>query len=206
MTLEYTRLEDDRFEVKIVESAHDEEETNENRVWLLTWNRKNWSWGGYETLCAYTKIGNKFTDSWACVSSKPQIGDEVFLLKLGEEPRGIVGHGKVVREQYEKEHYDPEKAKRGIRHKAIDVEFDRLLDYSQEKIIPQAELTDKCSEQHWSPQGSGIEIRQEVLPALREMWGNVRGCYKSGKVRPYENCFFSKRIFRETLYGAYASR
>ena len=181
--LEFTRLEDDRFEVNLIESAQSEEGTNENRVWLLTWNRRNWSWGGYETFCAYTKNGHTFTDSWACVSSKPKIGDEVFLLKLGEEPRGIVGHGKVVREQYEKEHYDPEKAERGIKHKAIDVEFDRLLDYAQEKIIPQAELTDKCSEQHWSPQGSGIEIRQEVLPALREMWEAVTKVEKYGLTR-----------------------
>ena len=171
--LEFTRIEDDRFEVKLIESVQEEEDTNKNRVWLLTWNRNNWPWNNYAACCVNTKDGNSFTDSWACVSSKPQIGDEIYLLKLGEEPRGIIGHGKVVREQYEKEHYNPEKAAQGIKHKAIDVEFDRLLDYSHEKIISQAELLDKCSAQHWSPQGSGIEIKPEVVPTLRSLWKEV---------------------------------
>ena len=194
--LEFTRLEDDRFEVKLIESAQSEEGTSENRAWLLTWNRKNWSWDGYETFCAYTNEGHEFTDSWACVSSKPQIGDEVFLLKLGEEPRGIVGHGTVVRKQYEKEHYDPEKAKLGIRQKAIDVEFDRLLDYNYEKIVSQADLAEKCSAQHWSPQGSGIEIKPEVVPALKELWESVtakRGTFNLIKIVNFLEQYSGKR-------------
>ena len=178
--LEFTRQEDDRFEVKLIEAVQKEEDTNKNRVWLLAWNKNNWPWNDYAACCASTKDGNIINDSWACISSKPQIGDEVFLLKLGEEPRGIIGHGKVVREQYEKEHYNSEKAAQGKKNKAIDVEFDRLLDYDHEKIILQSELTDKCGEQHWSPQGSGIEIKQEVLPALHKMWEAVTKMEKYG--------------------------
>ena len=169
--LEFNRIEDDRFEVNLVEMNHSKEV--KDRVWLITWNKNNWDWGGYYTFCSETEIGQTFVDSWACASSKPQIGDEVFLLKLGEEPRGIIGHGRVVREQYEKEHYNPEKAAEGKKHKAIDVEFDRLLNYEQDQIISQAELNDKCSWQHWSPQGSGIEIKPEVVPTLRALWKAV---------------------------------
>lgn len=167
--LEFIRLEDDRFEVKLIDSV----ETNTDRTWLLTWNNKNWSWDGYETLCEDTKQGNTFVRHWACVSTKPHIGDEVFLLKLGEEPRGMIGHGRVVRESYGREHYNPEKAKRGDGLRAIDVEFDRLLDYRHERIVSQAELVDKCGGQYWSPQGSGIEIKPEVVPTLRSLWKEV---------------------------------
>ena len=169
--LEFTRLEDNRFELNLVKMSQSEE--TKDRAWLITWNKNNWNWGGYSTLCTATENGQSFVESWACVSSKPQIGDEVFLLKLGEEPRGIIGHGKVVREQYEKDHFNPEKAAEGKKHKAINVEFDRLLNYERDKILSQAELVDKCGQQHWSPQGSGIEIVPEVIPILRALWEAV---------------------------------
>ncbi len=166
--LEFTRLEDNRFEVRIREPEID-------RVWLITWNKDNWHWQNYEKKCADTKNGETFTESWACANSKPQTGDEVFLIKLGDQPRGIIGHGTVARPLYEKSHYDTAKAAEGKTYKAIGVKFDRLLDYEKEKIISQDELKEKCKSQQWSPQNSGIEIRQEVLPALRQMWKTVAG-------------------------------
>ena len=143
------------------------------KAWLITWNKNNWNWSGYDTICEGTKNGKTFTDSWACASSGPRIGDEVFLIKLGEQPRGVIGHGKVVREQYEKKHYDPRKAAEGKKEKAVDVEFDRVINYEKDKIVPQDELMAKCGAQYWSPQSSGIEIKQEVLPTLHALWKAV---------------------------------
>ena len=162
--MEISRIEEDRFEVRIIEM---------DRAWLLTWNEKNWHWAAYETICAMIRPGQPHLESWACASSQPRIGDEVFLIKLGEEPRGIIGHGKVTHEQYEREHYNPDKAAQGKTEKAIDVEFDQLLNYKFDRFILQSELVEKCGAQHWSPQGSGIEIRQEVIPTLHELWKNV---------------------------------
>ena len=48
--------------------------------------------------------------NWACANSNPKIGDEVYLIKLGELPRGIIGHGTVSRAPFEKDHFDKEKA------------------------------------------------------------------------------------------------
>ena len=28
--------------------------------------------------------------------------------------------------------------------------------------------------QHWSPQGSGIQIREEVAPKLKKLWDNLK--------------------------------
>ena len=162
--MEIIRIEDDRFEVRIIKM---------DRAWLLTWNEKNWHWAAYDTLCEMMRPGYPHLESWACASSQPRIGDEVFLIKLGEEPRGIIGHGRVTREQYEKEHYNLDKAAQGKTEKAIDVEFDQLLNYKFDRFILQSELVEKCGAQHWSPQGSGIEIKQEVIPTLHELWKNV---------------------------------
>ena len=143
------------------------------KVWLITWNKNNWHWENFAGKCEMTKAGDTFVESWACANSNPQIGDEVFLIKLGEQPRGIIGHGTVEQTVYEKPHYDTTKAAEGKTEKAIDVKFDRLINYDTEKIISQDELNEKCAEQHWSPQNSGIEIKHEVLPRLRALWEAV---------------------------------
>ena len=142
-------------------------------AWLLTWNKDKWTWENYETVCKETKKGQTYRDSWSCISKNPKIGEEVFLIKLGKSPRGIIGHGRVIRTQYETHHYDAEKARDGKKEKAIDVEFDRIIDFQKENIITQEELIHKCAEQHWSPQSSGIEIKHDVLQTLHRLWNSV---------------------------------
>ena len=145
----------------------------EKKAWLLTWNTKSWQWNEYSEICEATKRGETYEDSWSCSSSKPCVGDEVFLLKVGDLPRGIIGHGTVTRRSYEREHYDSDKAEKGKKERAIDVSFDRLINYEKEEIVSQKELTQKCPVQHWSPQNSGIEIKNEVLPILHELWDRI---------------------------------
>lgn len=143
------------------------------KAWLITWNKDKWRWDGFAEKCEGTKAGQTYVESWACSSTKPKIGEEVFLIKLGNLPKGIIGHGTVVHELYEKNHFDTAKADEGKKERAIDVEFDRLINYEKDEFIKQADLNEKCSEQFWSPVGSGIEIRQEVLPTLKALWKAV---------------------------------
>ena len=141
--------------------------------WLIVWNKNNWEWDDFEEKCESTKSGKTIVENWACATTRPEIGDEVFLIKLGQAPKGIMGHGIVCRAPYEKDHYDASKASEGKKEKAIDVRFDRLINYEKDRILTQEELNEKCSSQHWSPQNSGIEIKQEVLPTLQALWADV---------------------------------
>lgn len=146
------------------------DEASEAKAWLLTWNKDNWFWKDYEKVCEDTKDGKHYVERWSCANKNPQIGDEVFLMKLGENPRGIIGHGKVIRPQYITNHYDPSKAEEGKKEKAIDVEFDRILNYEKDNIINQEVIMSMCETQHWSPQNSGIEIKPEALTVLQGLW------------------------------------
>lgn len=143
---------------------------SEKMAWLLTWNIENWTWAGYAEKCEQTKSGGVVIESWTCSNTNPKNGDEVFLIKLGELPRGIIGHGTVVKESYEGVHFDLVKAAEGKTTRKIDVAFDRLINFNKEKYITQEELNSKCAAQHWSPQNSGIKIKQEVLPELHRLW------------------------------------
>lgn len=148
-------------------------QTYASKAWLVTWNQSYWAWDGYAEICEATREGKPDVQSWACASKAPAIGDEVYLLKIGDPPRGVIGHGTVIRESYEKGHYDTAKAAEGKTEKAIDIRFDRLIDYEKEKFVTQEELVAKCAAQQWSPQSSGIEIKPEVLHALRSLWDAV---------------------------------
>ena len=165
--LEFRRDDENRYELRFVEAS------KLKRAWLITWNKNNWYWQNFDQKCEGSKTGETFVESWACANSNPQAGDEVFLIKLGEKPRGIIGHGFVNRPIYEKTHYDATKAEEGKKEKAIDVVFDRLINYEHDKFISQDELDEKCPAQYWSPQSSGIEIKPEVLPTLRMLWNSV---------------------------------
>lgn len=186
-----------------------------DKAWLVTYNKDKWFWDGFTEKCEGTKTGQTYVESWACASKKPQIGDEVFLIKLGEQPRGIIGHGMVARGIYEKDHFDTVKAAKGKKEKAIDVSFDWLINYDKETIISQDELEAKCPAQHWSPQSSGIEIKPEALSVLRELWKETIHTEATDDWWPsldeydpditaqeYHDCFINETIVKHTWLKA----
>ena len=167
-SLLFMREDKDRFTVKF-------QNEERNKAWLLIWNRANFEWPDYSNSCKGTQAGEIYSDSWSCASKKPAVGDEVYLMKVGDEPRGIVGHGYVAKSSYERDHYDPARAAEGKKERCIGISYDLLLDYEHEKILSASELKENAPDQHWSTQSSGIEIKDEVLPVLRKMWNELSG-------------------------------
>ena len=131
---------------------------------LLIWNPENLDWN-YKEAYLKVKNGEKYEIDWR-TSRKNGVEEktEVFLIKLGdEEPKGIIAHGHVTEEPYlEGERY------------YVNVEFDKILDYENEEILKQEDLKNKLKVKHnWSPQPSGIEIDEAILPELRKMWNKL---------------------------------
>lgn len=143
------------------------------RVWLVTWNPANWDWKTYKEWCAGTKEGNKYIEPWTCSSKQPAVGDDVFLMKTGDKPRGIIAHGVVAKAPYEAPHYNPEKAAEGATTGHIDVEYDRIQDYANEPMLDQEMLKVEFPEQTWSPMESGIEIKEKYIAAIMKMWQEI---------------------------------
>lgn len=151
----------------------------DKRGWLLTWNPANWTWDEYEEWCSGTKKGETYTTSWTCNSKQPQVGDDIFLMKTGAQPRGIMAHGRVATTSYEGPHYDPDKAVEGVKTNHIDVEYDWIQNCDKgEKILLQDDLKEKYPQQTWSPMGSGIEIKEPILTVLKEEWNEFTSISK----------------------------
>ena len=137
-------------------------ENKKEKGLLLIWNPENADWN-YKEACLKVKNGEKYETDWR-TSRKNGVEEktEVFLIKIGEEPKGIIAHGYVTEEPYlEDERY------------YVNIEFDKILDYENEEFLKQEDLVLKFPEQNWSPQASGIEIKETILPELKEMWSKL---------------------------------
>ena len=94
-------------------------------------------------------------------------------MKIGDQPRGIIAHGKIIKEPYKDLHYDPIKADKDITSNHVKVEYDLIQNCDKgEKILLQDDLKEYKG-QTWSPRGSGIEIKEPILAALKDKWMNL---------------------------------
>jgi len=141
------------------------------KAWLLTWNPDNWNWKS--TNREKLKLLGKYVERWSCSNTHPEIGDRVFLMRTGDEFRGIIAAGHVARGSYVEPHYDPVKANQGVTANYIDVDFDHIQE-DLEDSLPEEDLEALFPEQTWTPMGSGIEIKVD-LSKLEQCWGKKIG-------------------------------
>ena len=141
-------------------------------TYLLTWNPRKWRWTDLsKRIDEILRKGFCFTD-WSCGNNRSiERGDRLFLLRQGEEPRGIVGAGWAESEPYEEIHWREEKAQVGRTTMYLKVRWETLLNSETESIFPREWLNEgTLSKVNWNTQISGIQIRGEAADILEERW------------------------------------
>jgi len=141
-----------------------------SQAWLLSWNPRRWDWTTFAQDRLKTMGGEAVTSRWSCRNGKALPGDRVFLVRLGEEPRGVIARGKAISKPDETPHFDPVRAAAGDKQLSIEVEFDDIRDPQQDAFLSATDLGRLPGGQHWTPESSGIEIGPGTLPALEEAW------------------------------------
>ncbi|HYO63014.1 MAG TPA: hypothetical protein VER08_05090 [Pyrinomonadaceae bacterium] len=141
-------------------------------TYLITWSPKKWEWRDLaERIEEIRRRGFCVTD-WSCGNNKSIArGDRLFLLRQGEEPRGMVGAGWADSEPYEAVHWREEKARAGRTTMYVNVRWQTLLDPDGESIFPREWLREGAlSKVNWNTQISGIRIRPEAADVLERRW------------------------------------
>lgn len=136
---------------------------------LLAWNPDRFPWGGLKDELSEIRRKGQVTDSWS-VGNRTTLkaGSRFFLIRLGVEPRGLVGSGWTTSDSFAAPHWDPDKAAKGGTTRYADIYFDALEELP---IIPMDELRQPpFSNVHWSTQISGIQIPSPVAQALESLW------------------------------------
>lgn len=146
-------------------------------TYLLTWSPKKWRWKDLSRRIGEIRRKGYCISDWSCGNNRSIAeGDRLFLLRQGEEPRGIVGAGWAESEPYEEIHWREEKAKVGRTTMYLTVRWEKLLNPESESIFPREWLNEGVlSRVNWNTQISGITIRPEAAEVLEERWTDFLG-------------------------------
>lgn len=140
-------------------------------TYLLTWNPGKWDFeGGYYTFLQRVKNGENPIIEWRAANTSIRKGDTLFLMRLGEAPRGILLKGIAMGSGHPSKHYEADRAKAGELINRVDVQFVSAGDYSKGEYIDWRILQERFPNQNWTPQASGIAIRDEYCAALNDLW------------------------------------
>ena len=138
------------------------------KTFLFAWNPKKWNWEALEKDIEKIENAGRTTEMWSVVSHKKiKPGDRAFLMRLGQEPKGIMAAGFVLSKPFLSKHWSGE-------NKLVNrvmIEFEVILNPSVEPILGLDFLnTGNLAKGNWTPQSSGIEISSEITDELEAVW------------------------------------
>jgi 5-methylcytosine-specific restriction protein A len=133
-------------------------------AFLYVWNPKRWHWHDLQIAIHDIKNGKPYDIHWSCGNTKQiNIGDVFFLMRLGEDPKGIIACGYITSETYLSEHWDEEKAKNGKEALRTDILFNVL---SETPIFPLSDLEILYPNYNWTPHSGGMSIPEPMASEL----------------------------------------
>ncbi|MEQ6916018.1 McrB family protein [Halomonas aquatica] len=141
------------------------------RSWLMAWSPDHWPWKSYQDDRLKIASGENVTLPWRTSSIQPREGETLYLVRVGQEPRGLIARGNIASAPYEDAHYDPERAANGDTARFVDITLTDLRDPDVDAYISMADLQAGTTDgQTWSPQGSGIEIKSLSAKLVGKLW------------------------------------
>ena len=144
------------------------------KYWLFAWNPKRYAWdesfGGYSDLKNRIKQVGKVYDTWSTgVNVSIKEGDRIFLIRLGDENRGIVASGYAATDVFKSPHWEIERAIKGDISKHIYIAFNKMIDIEDSPLKMEV-LKEIAPDFHWSMQSSGISIPENIALKLERIW------------------------------------
>ena len=141
------------------------EEIGISTSWLLNWNPSRYDLGELEEELAELKEKGSTQFGWNCSRTKGiEAGDRVFLMRVGDEPRGLVASGYATGSPEEGDHWEDEA-------KVTNYVPVRWEWFDPVPLISREELDDpQFAGVKWSSQASGIRIKGEAADNLEREW------------------------------------
>ena len=138
------------------------------KTFLFAWNPKKWDWTTLEQDIEEIENAGKTTKMWSVVSHKKiQPGDRAFLMRLGQEPKGIMAAGFVCSPPFLSKHWSGEDK---LVNRVM-IEFEVILNSNSEPLLGLDFLnTGNLVKGNWTPQASGTEINSEIANELETVW------------------------------------
>lgn len=156
--------------------------------YLLSWDPTRWDWRNIKEQSDQVSRGSPVVRQWSCGSNRRIfIGDVVFFVRQGREPRGIFARAEVIRGSYEAMNVDIQDASRGRGTLIVDVRFTALENSVERVVIPRAALTGGALGKFvWDIRESGARIPDAVAAALETAWQAATGKTPAPTEKPKE--------------------
>ena len=133
-------------------------------AYLYTWNPNNWKWVDLQEAIFRVNNGEEYNRYWSCgVTKRIAPGDTFLLVRLGVEPKGIIGVGYVTSAPYLRPHWDEARKAAGETALRTDLLYKVL---SEKPIISMVELSRRFPQHNWTPQSSGTSIPETIAAEL----------------------------------------
>jgi 5-methylcytosine-specific restriction protein A len=137
------------------------------KAYLLTYNPKIWQWNNIGYDIGLLKNDGFVDVNWDCSSKKPKENDLFFIIALGESiQKGLFCSG-YVKELYENV---PSNVNKKRITNNLNGNITILINPDKEKILDVNILKEKFPKVRWYTQNSGIEIKEEYINELNNLW------------------------------------
>jgi 5-methylcytosine-specific restriction protein A len=137
------------------------------KAYLLTYNPKKWQWNNIDYEIGELRKYGFVETKWDCSSKKPKENDLFFINALGEsKQKGIFCSG-YVKELYENV---PSNINENRITNSLQGNITVLLNPNSDRILDINILREKLPNVRWYTQNSGIEIKEEFIIKLIELW------------------------------------
>jgi len=140
-------------------------------TFLFAWNPKKWAWKDELLTAKILEVQSKggAEDTWSCGNRRSlPSGSRCFLIRLGKQPRGIVGSAITLSEPSLVPHWDLAQRKAGKLSPSVRVRFDFL---SRQPLVTWDELQQPpLSSMPWGIQASGVALPEAVATSLEQLW------------------------------------
>jgi 5-methylcytosine-specific restriction protein A len=139
------------------------------RTFLLTWHPGRWPWADLVGALDDVSTAGIVHERWS-VGNRRDLppGSRLFLMRLGEDPKGLVGSGWSTSAPAQGPHWDDERARGGDVTWFVSLDLDVL---QEAPVIDLDVLTQPPFDSvSWTPQSSGVEIPAPVAEALESVW------------------------------------
>jgi hypothetical protein len=174
------RLPSSTGEVNWAPTQHEDASANfgtaeDSPALIVTWNPDKGKWAkmpqGYYYAVEQTARRQSVMEDWSTGVRNHGVywGDRAFLLRQGNQGKGLIASGTVRGEIRQIPHWDPENHPGEIAN-TVDIEWECVLPV--EDILPKEELEQRLPEIYWSPAGSGVLIEGESADQLVRLWSN----------------------------------
>lgn len=135
-------------------------------AYLLAWNttqspKQN---DGSQDSLLHCQVGDEIR--WPCQSKQPTSGDTVYVMRLGDDPQGIVAQGVVTQSALVGTNENDEANSSTY----IQFQVQSIRKTAAEGMLPLLLLNAALPEQEWHPQYSGILIKADHASTLASLW------------------------------------